>query len=421
MASWWIVCPLVLSSILPSGDFKSIQDGTSVTPVHMNDWKWKATAEGSNSSSELLRKGGQDPEKKPAKVPPALPTASGPSELLQKVTFPMKVVTKHPPKKALPEGKSETKPKPLPREVTVTWPWLLEVTSEPSRELLSTETLKQDLESPGPLSTGKDGRHSSSKKVTPTLASLDDLSTASSHDRIEDSGASTATQEHIPPSTKKDTKSKPKLPLVAATSAPPQHLDEIFSTSQALVEDTEFSTAAQKHKLDSRGPGLNPRAGPVLPMATSEPRETQKWLEEMESTSAASSTRSPRQNLRVTTLSGSLATAQKERPSANDPSPLLGKCLLAILLLALVAAIFIVCSGVLATLLWRQKRAYRLGQANHTEMVCISSLLSAEKEEEEEEERRRRQPKVKRVQLLGETASETEADNLTLNSFLPEH
>ncbi|KAK9391782.1 P-selectin glycoprotein ligand 1 [Crotalus adamanteus] len=114
-------------------------------------------------------------------------------------------------------------------------------------------------------------------------------------------------------------------------------------------------------------------------------------------------------------------TTQGESPLAKDINLLMGKCLLAILLLALVAAIFIVCSGVLAIMLWRQKRAYRLGQANHTEMVCISSLLSAEKEEEEEEERRRRHPKVKRVQLLGDTASETEADNLTLNSFLPEH
>ncbi|XP_029139935.1 P-selectin glycoprotein ligand 1 [Protobothrops mucrosquamatus] len=232
------------------------------------------------------------------------------------------------------------------------------------------------------------------------------------------------TQKHIPHTPGPDLKSKIKILPITATSgstAMPQHLDEILSTSQTLEEDTDFSTAIQKHSLDSGGPGLNPRAKPPLATATPEPHKTQKWLDEMVSTSSAFSTGSPRQSLGVTT-SGSSATTQGESPLAKDINLLMGKCLLAILLLALVAAIFIVCSGVLAIMLWRQKRAYRLGQANHTEMVCISSLLSAEKEEEEEEEeRRRRQPKVKRVQLLGDTASETEADNLTLNSFLPEH
>ncbi|XP_058014869.1 P-selectin glycoprotein ligand 1 isoform X2 [Ahaetulla prasina] len=433
MASQWIFWPMVLSGVLLSGDFKSIQDGIStknmVTPANTNDWKWKTAAEESNGSfSQLLHQGRQDPMKNQTKKPPALPTASRLSMALQEETtsFPKEIVTKvafkGSPKNLLPQtNPSKMKSKPLPLEMTVTWPWLVDVTSKPSQAPLSTLTLEQDFETTGPGSTQKDTLHPSFKKVTPSLAFSDDLSTAPSHDLIDDSGFSTATQNHIPHSPKPDTKSKIKLPLIAAASATPQHLDEILSTSQTLVDDTEFSTPAQKHTLDSGGPGLNPRAKPPLAKGTSEPHKTQKWLDEMVSTSLAFSARSPRQSLSPTT-SGSSATTQGKSPLADDTSPLIEKCLLAILLLALVAAIFIVCSGVLAIMLCRQKRAYRLGQANHTEMVCISSLLSAEKEEEEEEERRRRrQPKVKRVQLLGETASETEADNLTLNSFLPEH
>ncbi|XP_035747533.1 mucin-2-like [Egretta garzetta] len=41
-------------------------------------------------------------------------------------------------------------------------------------------------------------------------------------------------------------------------------------------------------------------------------------------------------------------------PLPWDPSSMMGKCLLGILLLALVAATFMVCTGVLGTLLWRR-------------------------------------------------------------------
>ncbi|XP_026541273.1 P-selectin glycoprotein ligand 1 [Notechis scutatus] len=426
MASWWTFWALVLSGFFLSGDFKSIQDGASTknveTPANTNDWKWKAAAEGGNRSSPLIpQEIPQDQVKKHAKMPPALATASTLLKILQEKTtsFPTETMTKiaFTPKNVLPETKSQAKSKHLPLEMTKSWPWLVEVTSKPTQAPLSTVTSGQDTETAGPVSKRKDGLHSSFKKVTPSSASLDDPSTASPHDLTGNSGFSTATQKHPP----KDLKSKIKPPLITATSATPQHLDEILSTPQTLVDDTEFSAATQKHSLGSGRPGLNPRAKPLL--TTSEPHKTWKWLDEVVSTSLAFSTRSPRRSLGATT-SGSSATTQGKPPLANDTSLLIGKCLLAILLLALVAAIFIVCSGVLAIMLWRQRRAYRLGQANHTEMVCISSLLSAEKEEEEEEEeerRRRRRSKVKRVQLLGDTASETEADNLTLNSFLPDH
>ncbi|XP_075625466.1 P-selectin glycoprotein ligand 1 [Balearica regulorum gibbericeps] len=97
-------------------------------------------------------------------------------------------------------------------------------------------------------------------------------------------------------------------------------------------------------------------------------------------------------------------------------SRVMGKCLLAILLLALVAATFMVCTGVLGALLWRRTRtAHR--RLSHTEMVCISSLLP-------DGEVVANGPKpgpARRQKLLLEGGTEADGDNLTLSSFLPEH
>ncbi|XP_074462030.1 P-selectin glycoprotein ligand 1 [Larus michahellis] len=99
-----------------------------------------------------------------------------------------------------------------------------------------------------------------------------------------------------------------------------------------------------------------------------------------------------------------------------DPMRVMNKCLLAILLLALVAAIFMVCTGVLGALLWRRARTahHRLSP---TEMVCISSLLP-------DSDMATNGPKpapVRRQKLLLDGGSEADGDNLTLSSFLPEH
>lgn len=103
-------------------------------------------------------------------------------------------------------------------------------------------------------------------------------------------------------------------------------------------------------------------------------------------------------------------------PVPWDPSRVMGKCLLAILLLALVAATFMVCTGVLGALLWRRARtAHR--QLSPTEMVCISSLLP-------DGEVATNGPKpgpLRRPKPLLDGGSEADGDNLTLSSFLPEH
>ncbi|XP_052654009.1 P-selectin glycoprotein ligand 1 [Harpia harpyja] len=103
-------------------------------------------------------------------------------------------------------------------------------------------------------------------------------------------------------------------------------------------------------------------------------------------------------------------------PVPWDPSRVMGKCLLAILLLALVAATFMVCTGVLGALLWRRARtAHR--RLSHTEMVCISSLLP----DGEVTTNGSKPGPARRSKLLLDGGSEADGDNLTLSSFLPEH
>ncbi|XP_035196900.1 P-selectin glycoprotein ligand 1 [Oxyura jamaicensis] len=100
-----------------------------------------------------------------------------------------------------------------------------------------------------------------------------------------------------------------------------------------------------------------------------------------------------------------------------DDSVLMNKCLLAILLLALVAAAFMVCTGVLAALLCRRARTAR-HQLTPTEMVCISSLLP------DGEPAAANGPRLgphRHRKLLADGGSEADGDNLTLSSFLPDH
>ncbi|XP_056359873.1 P-selectin glycoprotein ligand 1 [Oenanthe melanoleuca] len=99
-----------------------------------------------------------------------------------------------------------------------------------------------------------------------------------------------------------------------------------------------------------------------------------------------------------------------------EPSGVMSRCLLAIVLLGLVAATFVVCTGVLGSLLWRRART---GQRrfSRTEMVCISSLLP----DAEAAAGPRPVPARRHKLLLPDGSSEPDGDNLTLSSFLPEH
>ncbi|XP_053444969.1 P-selectin glycoprotein ligand 1 [Nycticebus coucang] len=94
------------------------------------------------------------------------------------------------------------------------------------------------------------------------------------------------------------------------------------------------------------------------------------------------------------------------------------QCLLAILILALVATVFLVCTVVLAVRLSRKNHTYPVRNYSPTEMVCISSLLP-DGGEGPPAMANGRLPKAKSQGLMPEPGEDHEGDDLTLHSFLP--
>ncbi|XP_020657584.3 P-selectin glycoprotein ligand 1 [Pogona vitticeps] len=277
------------------------------------------------------------------------------------------------------------------------WPWLHDVTSDAPQTLTEGERVVTSA----PWQEGKKKRKGDFRKAVPSPTTdgswMHYLSTASALTWVDNLDLSTATREEERDTRQPLPRAKGRSvdsPKTVSTGWP--WLEEISTpSSQTLMEDYDASTVTPgqilgTEKTGRKGKGMD--GSRLRPATAGGP------------TAATSST-----------------TALVKPPPAvspRGPPDLLGKCLLAILLLALVAAIFIVITTVLAIILWRQKRASKRNGQNHTEMVCISSLLAAE----EAEEAKQRQPKVKRLKMLGDSNGlETEMDNLTLNSFLPEH
>ncbi|XP_007953194.1 P-selectin glycoprotein ligand 1 [Orycteropus afer afer] len=95
------------------------------------------------------------------------------------------------------------------------------------------------------------------------------------------------------------------------------------------------------------------------------------------------------------------------------------QCLLAILILALVATIFLVCTVVLAIRLSRKNHTYPVRSYSPTEMVCISSLLPEGGEVPTASSANGGPPTAKDQDQKPELGEERDGDDLTLRSFLP--
>ncbi|CAH6778745.1 P-selectin glycoprotein ligand 1 [Phodopus roborovskii] len=108
----------------------------------------------------------------------------------------------------------------------------------------------------------------------------------------------------------------------------------------------------------------------------------------------------------------SLATTT---PAASDLIPV-KQCLLAILILATLATIFLVCTVVLAVRLSRKKHMYPVRNYSPTEMICISSLLP---EGGEGAPVTANGDLLKVQDLKTEPREDRDGDDLTLRSFLP--
>ncbi|XP_075390516.1 P-selectin glycoprotein ligand 1 [Tenrec ecaudatus] len=110
-------------------------------------------------------------------------------------------------------------------------------------------------------------------------------------------------------------------------------------------------------------------------------------------------------------------SSEAPRPSGVPDSIPVRQCLLAILVLALVATIFLVCTVVLAVRLSRKNHRYPVRSYSPTEMVCISALLPDGGEAPNATPMANGGPPTAKSQ--GQKPEEHDGDDLTLHSFLP--
>ncbi|XP_075023672.1 P-selectin glycoprotein ligand 1 [Calonectris borealis] len=201
-----------------------------------------------------------------------------------------------------------------------------------------------------------------------------------------------------------DETDSPDPDLLLGSAPPPEPGTRAAPQNSITTIPTRFTSLGEEGTVaggtdSSSSAGLRSAAPPALGPTTTGHRKVKK----------AGASPAPTRSAPWAVTPGGTAV-----PVPWDPSGVMGKCLLAILLLALVAATFMVCTGVLGALLWRRARtAHR--RLSHTEMVCISSLLP-------DGEVATNGPKAgpaRRPKLLLD--GEADGDNLTLSSFLPEH
>ncbi|XP_051887913.1 P-selectin glycoprotein ligand 1 [Pristis pectinata] len=196
-----------------------------------------------------------------------------------------------------------------------------------------------------------------------------------------------------------------------------------------LPEITSFSTPVTNTSEAAvfLGPGIN---GKTQSPPTSKMTSATKQTPDFHSTTTSATTNTAitsRGNLKSTTPFvhdvtkvttrnyNRLTTAQ----AATKKIGLVTQCLIVIAILAGICTIFVICTIVLCTKLSTQRHNYRVNQMNGTELICISALLP------EEERKMRKKLRPKRLRDFKETmtgqTSDTDDDDLTLQSFVTEH
>uniref|UniRef100_A0A2K6ER48 Selectin P ligand n=1 Tax=Propithecus coquereli TaxID=379532 RepID=A0A2K6ER48_PROCO len=191
----------------------------------------------------------------------------------------------------------------------------------------------------------------------------------------------------------------------APTTEPP--------TTEALTTEPTATEAPTTEPPATEAPTTEPPATEVL---TTEPTTTEAMTTELTVMGALSV-----EPTATETLSTALTLAtMKGIPGAARPPNYIPvkQCLLAILILALVATIFLVCTVVLAVRLSRKNHTYPVRNYSPTEMVCISSLLP-DGVEGRPATANGGLPKAKSEGLMPEPGEDREGDDLTLHSFLP--
>ncbi|XP_075709732.1 P-selectin glycoprotein ligand 1 [Rhinoderma darwinii] len=165
------------------------------------------------------------------------------------------------------------------------------------------------------------------------------------------------------------------------------------STNEKLLDDVTSN-------LSPKEPEASPTIMPVIPHDLTTERDVATvWF----SASSGSSAK-PAAVTHVTTSSEEKIHTQS----------IMRQCMLTILILAVVCTIFIIATIALAAKLSTMKQKNKLRHpATYTEMRCISSLLPDSDQQNK--------PKSKRLKTFATNMEESDGDNATLNSFLPDH
>ncbi|KAF6082885.1 selectin P ligand [Phyllostomus discolor] len=271
-----------------------------------------------------------------------------------------------------PEATEALSTEPTVIEALSTEPTVMEALStEPSvMEALSTQPVATEALTTQPVATeALTTQPVATEALTTTLAAMEALSTALA--------ATEAPDTEAPSTEPAATETLPKDP--ATMKAP--------STQPATPRD--LTTA---HPVPSDPPG-----GTAVAVSTSSGGSIKQ-----QELSQALSPRSP--------VSSSPAGGLDYIPVKH--------CLLAILVLALVATTFLVCTVVLAVRLSRKNHMYPVRNYSPTEMVCISALLP-EGEEGPAVTANGSLPAAKKPGRREGSGEDREGDDLTLHSFLP--
>ncbi|XP_078277348.1 uncharacterized protein LOC144605714 [Rhinoraja longicauda] len=259
----------------------------------------------------------------------------------------------------------------------------------------------------------------------PTTAHIDDT-TGSTDQLTSRTTVSTvgvhSTEGYLSQTTQENSSSQPATTNLTESSTTPG-LDVGTNESETDITTTEVTSFSTPTTNTSEAGGfLAPGVmGKTQPPPSSGMTSTKKQTLVARPTTAAStavtSSGKPRATIpaaaKVTTRSHMTAQVVTKKIS------LVTQCLIVIAFLAGVCTIFVICTIVLCTKLSAQRHNYRVNQRNGTELICISSLLP------EEERKMRKKLRPKRLRDFKETltgkSSDSDDDDLTLQSFVTEH
>ncbi|KAG2471475.1 P-selectin glycoprotein ligand 1 [Polypterus senegalus] len=230
----------------------------------------------------------------------------------------------------------------------------------------------------------------------------------------EKESAPPATSESAAPSTTKQHISRLPTPLdnVEATddSAPtgPHKFQEGTTKDTNIQFGSSSSSTTGVHETPTTSTARGTSAVPVT--------NSSKEINVQRHTQGTSRTSGP--TMATKTDVNSSATSAGEAQCTIESTKrgkLVSHCLIAIAVLSGIATAFIISTIVLCTKLSSNKQTYKVKDSLGTEMVCISSLLP----DTELMPRKIKLPKSNA--LLIASLEENEGDDLTLNSFVPDH